>query len=75
MLVLTRTVGEGIMIGDEVEVVVLANDGHKVRLGISAPQETPVHRREIYLAIQSQGEVGASSEPQQLRPARGRRAS
>jgi carbon storage regulator len=76
MLVLTRTVGEGIMIGDEVEIVVLSNDGRKVRLGINAPLETPVHRREIYLAIQAQeGDVGTSPEPRELRPARGGRGS
>ncbi|MGD0455867.1 MAG: carbon storage regulator CsrA [Solirubrobacteraceae bacterium] len=75
MLVLTRTVGDGIMIGDDVEIVVLSNDGRKVRLGINAPLETPVHRREIYLAIQAQGDVGESPEPRQLRSARSGRAS
>ncbi len=74
MLVLTRTTGEGIMIGDGIEVVVLSNDGRKVRLGIRAPLEIPVHRTEIYNAIQAQGDVGAhpSGGPS---PARGGRAS
>jgi len=71
MLVLTRSSGQGIMIGDDVEVVVLANDGRKVRLGIKAPSEIGVHRTEIYLAIQAQGDVGANTEPEALRPAPG----
>jgi carbon storage regulator len=75
MLVLTRTTGEAITIGDEVEVIVLSNDGHKVRLGIKAPSEIAVHRKEIFLAIQAQGDVGAPPEPQELHPARGRQAS
>lgn len=75
MLVLTRTTGEGIMIGDGIEVVVLSNDGRKVRLGIRAPLEIPVHRTEIYNAIQAQGDVGAAPEQEALPPARGGRAS
>jgi carbon storage regulator len=78
MLVLTRIAGEAIMIGDSVEVIVLSNNGGKVRLGIKAPPEIPVHRTEIYLAIQAQGDVGAASEPpepQELRPARGGQTS
>ena len=55
MLVLTRKTKQSIMIGDDVEVTVLSNDGAKVRLGIRAPSEIPVHRTEIYLEIQSQG--------------------
>jgi len=75
MLVLTRTAGEGIMIGDGIEVVVLSNDGRKVRLGIKAPLEIPVHRTEIYLAIQAQGDLGTDPDAQALRPARGGQAS
>jgi len=78
MLVLTRVAGEGIMIGDSVEVIVLSNNGGKVRLGIKAPAEIPVHRTEIYLAIQAQGDVGPAPEPQapqELRPARGGQTS
>jgi carbon storage regulator len=75
MLVLTRSAGDGIMIGDGIEVVVLSNDGRKVRLGIRAPLEIAVHRTEIYHAIQAQGDVGAGPAPRELRPARGSQAS
>ena len=51
MLVLTRRSGESIMIGDDIEVRVLTIAGDKIRLGIRAPREVPVYRREIYLEI------------------------
>jgi len=51
MLVLTRKSNQSIMIGDDVEVTVLAVTGEKVRIGIQAPQEVPVFRKEIYLEI------------------------
>jgi carbon storage regulator len=47
------------MIGDDIEVTVLSNDGTKVRLGIRAPQATPVHRAEIYDQIQAEHQEGA----------------
>jgi carbon storage regulator len=53
VLVLTRKVRQSIMIGDEIEVRVLSNDGTKVRLGIQAPSNVSVHRTEVYLAIQA----------------------
>ena len=52
MLVLTRKVNQSIMIGDEIEVIVLEVRGEQVRLGIKAPRSVTVHRREIYEAIQ-----------------------
>ena len=52
MLVLTRKVDESIMIGDDAEVTVVEIKGDSVKLGISAPKEITVHRKEIYLAIQ-----------------------
>jgi carbon storage regulator len=61
VLVLTRKAKQSIMIGDEIEIRVLSNDGTKVRLGIQAPSEVPVHRTEIYLEIQSQGRGGAGA--------------
>lgn len=51
-LVLSREEGESIMIGDDVEVTIIDVRGDKVRLGIVAPKSIPVHRREVYDAIQ-----------------------
>lgn len=52
MLVLTRQLDEGIMIGDDVVITVVDIIGNKVRLGIAAPSEIPVHRQEVYETIQ-----------------------
>ncbi len=52
MLVLSRQKDESIMIGDDVEVTIVDVRGDKVRLGITAPKKIPVHRREVYEAIQ-----------------------
>ena len=52
MLVLSRQKDESIMIGDEVEITIVDVRGNKVRLGITAPKSIPVHRREVYEAIQ-----------------------
>ncbi len=52
MLVLSRQKDESIIIGDDVEVIIVDVRGDKVRLGINAPREIPVHRKEIYEAIQ-----------------------
>ncbi len=52
MLVLSRQRDESIMIGDDVEIIIVDVRGDKVRMGIKAPKEIPVHRREIYDAIQ-----------------------
>lgn len=54
MLILTRRIGESIMIGDNVVVNVLGVKGNQVRLGIDAPRDVEVHREEIYERIQSQ---------------------
>ena len=54
MLVLTRKTSQSIMIGDDIEVTVLSSTGDKVRLGIQAPREVPVFRREVYDEIHQQ---------------------
>jgi len=61
MLVLTRKNGQSIMLGDDVEITVLSNDGTKVRLGIQAPTDVPIHRSEIYTEIQTRNRDGAGS--------------
>jgi carbon storage regulator len=54
MLVLTRKSNQSIMIGDEIEVTVLSVMGEKVRIGIQAPRDIPVFRKEVYLEIQQE---------------------
>ncbi len=54
MLVLSRKRNESILIGDNIEVVVIGIDGDKVRIGIVAPRSVPVHRQEVFDAIQLQ---------------------
>ena len=58
MLVLSRKKNEGVMVGDDVKVVVVEIQGDKVRLGFDAPKEVPVHRTEVYAAIRRQEREG-----------------
>jgi carbon storage regulator len=62
MLVLTRKEDESIMIGDEIEVKVLDLRDNQVKIGIDAPRNVVVHRREVYLAIQAENAQAASVE-------------
>jgi carbon storage regulator len=61
MLILTRRVGESIMIGEEVVVTVLGVKGNQVRIGVNAPKEVSVHREEIYERIKSEGDNDSRS--------------
>ena len=61
MLVLCRQKDESIMIGDDVEITIVNVRGDKVRLGIVAPRQVNVHRKEVYMAIQKEKEVANAS--------------
>ena len=61
MLILTRRVGETVMIGDDIAVTVLGVKGNQVRVGVNAPKEVSVHREEIYERIKREEQSGVSS--------------
>lgn len=62
MLVLTRKSNQSIMIGDDIEVSVLSIMGEKVRIGIQAPRDIPVFRKEVYLEIQQERADAAAGD-------------
>jgi carbon storage regulator len=65
MLILTRRIGETLIVGDDVNITVLGVKGNQVRLGINAPKDVSVHREEIYLRIQQEKE-GSDSETEEV---------
>ena len=67
MLVLTRKKGETIMIGDQIEVKVIAVDGDQVKLGVVAPKSVKVHRSEVFEAIQQQNKEAMESSVDALK--------
>jgi carbon storage regulator len=62
MLILTRRVGETVMIGEEVTVTVLGVKGNQVRIGVNAPRDVAVHREEIFERIKREEKDGASAQ-------------
>ena len=65
MLILTRRVGETLMVGDDVTVTVLGVKGNQVRIGVNAPKDVAVHREEIYERIRKENEAGAGKTGQE----------
>ncbi len=72
MLVLSRQRDETIMIGDDVQITIVDIRGDKVRIGITAPTHIPVHRKEVYEAIQRENRAAAGLKPEDLPPGSGR---
>jgi carbon storage regulator len=62
MLILTRRVGETLMVGDNVAITVLGVKGNQVRIGVNAPKDVAVHREEIFQRIQREKQGGEPSE-------------
>jgi len=66
MLILARRIGESIMVGDQVEISVVDIKGDQVKLGINAPSQVKVYRREVYSAIQEENRAAAAAAPRSL---------
>jgi len=68
MLVITRRPGERICLGDDITITVLEVSGQTVRLGIEAPQQVPIYRHEIWLAVKAENEAAATADVTRLPP-------
>ena len=66
MLILARRIGESIMIGDQVEISIVDIKGDQVKVGIKAPAQVKVYRREVYAAIQEENRAAAGAGPHSL---------
>ncbi|MFY0783687.1 carbon storage regulator CsrA [Peribacillus simplex] len=67
MLVLTRKLNESIMIGDDIEITILSVEGEQIKLGINAPKNVDIHRKEIYLSIQQENNEASKTETNLLK--------
>ncbi|WP_246942742.1 carbon storage regulator CsrA [Bacillus pinisoli] len=61
MLVLTRKVKESIQIGNDIEITILAISGDQIKIGINAPKDVEIHRKEVYLSIQNENNQAIQS--------------
>jgi carbon storage regulator len=61
MLVLTRKLQEAIKVGNDIEITVLAIEGEQVKLGISAPKNVEIHRKEVFLSIKEENNIAANT--------------
>ncbi len=66
MLVLTRRLNQSIKIGDDVEIIVIEVRGDQVRLGVSAPRNVSVHRKEVYLQIQQENQAASQASAEEI---------
>ncbi len=66
MLVLTRRLNQSIKIGDDVEIIVIEVRGDQVRLGVSAPRNVSVHRKEVYLQIQQENQAASQASADEV---------
>ena len=62
MLVLTRKSNESIVIGNDIEITILAIEGEQIKLGINAPKNVEIHRKEVYLSIQQENNEATKTE-------------